>query len=295
MEYNLEQGQFEIIEKAIKYLLTTRKGIVSFLNERGQVIDLEDEISVPDLRYRQDLENGDIGIKSLPFHKPGVKIQRVALIKMNLKINTGLLKRRLKNGTQGMILHDLRIYNDIKYFLDQKEQFILRGIKTKNEFAINDLGKNEVFNCFFQVQDKRDRIRLFNFKDLHDAVVNLTYNVRKVHYNPPFTLMSDSKTLKWSQSKHFETPNGIVSYKEKIEERREIDNWIDLYDNADNSKGNDHSLVVIAFNEYFNNTFRIIEKSPLNLVNTYEGIVLFWCGALEIKNRNAIQSIKIDF
>lgn len=295
MGYELEQGQFEIIEKAINDLLQTRKGIINFLNERGQVIDLEDEIYIPDLRYSRDLENSEIGIKALPFHKYGIKIQRVALIKMNLKINNGLLKRLLKGEMQGMILHDLRIYSDVRRFLDQKEQFILRGIDTKDEFAINDIDKNDIFNCFFHVQDKQDHIRLFNFKDLHEVVVNLDYNLRKGHYNPPFTLMSDSKILKWSQGRHFETSDRIASYKEKIEERREIDNWIDLYDNADNLKGNDHRIVSIASNEQFNNPFKIIEKRSLNIVNTYEGIVLFWCGALEIKNLNSIQCTNIDF
>jgi len=294
MGYNLEPEQFEFIEKAIKIFLSNRKGIFSFLNKKGQVIDLEDEIYIPDYTYSRDLEEGEIGIKSLPFSEYGIKICKVALIKMILKIDRGLLNRWDNNGRQGMVLHDLKIQRDIKRFLDQIEQFILRGTDTKNEFAINDIGKDEVFNCFFHGHYKSYPIRIYEFKDLHEAVLNLGFDLRKEHYNPPFTLMSDSETLKWAEGKYFETLNGIVSYKDKIEKREEIDKWIDLYDNADNSKGDDNSLVCIAHKELFNNTFKIIEKRPLNILSVYGGIGLYWYGALEVKNKNAIQCIKIE-
>ena len=294
MGYNLEPEQFEFIEKAIKSFLSNRKGIFNFLNKRGQVIDLEDEIYIPDYTYSRDLEDGEIGIKSLPFSKYGINISKVALIKMILKIDRGLLNRWINNGRQGMVLHDLKIQRGIKRFLDQIEQFILRGTDTKNEFAINDIGKDGVFNCFFHGHYKHNPISLYKFKDLHTAVVNLNFDLRKEHYNPPFTLMSDSETLKWADCKYFETLDAIVLYKEKIEKREEIDKWIDLYDNADNLKGDDNSLVCIAHNELLNNTFKIIEKRPLNIFSVYRGIVLYWCGALEVKNKNAIQCIKIE-
>ena len=294
MNYNLEPEQFEFIEKAIKNLLTNRKGIFNFLNKRGQVINLEDKIYIPEYTYSRDLYEGEIGIKSLPFSAYGIKIRNLALIKMIIKIDRGLINRWDNNGRQGMVLHDLKIHGDIKRFLDQIEQFMLRGTDTKNEFAINDICKNEVFNCFFHGHYKHYPISLAEFKDLHEAAVSLDFDLRKEHYNPPFTLMSDSETLKWAKYKNFQTPDGIVSYKDKIEKREEFDKWIDLDDNADNSKRDDNSLVCIANKELSNNTFKIIEKSPLSIFTFYGGIVLSWCGALEVNNNNAIQCIKIE-
>lgn len=293
MSYNLDQEQFEIIGEAIKDNLSNRKGIFSFLKKRGQVIDLEDEIYIHDFRYSRDLEDGEIGIKYLPFYKSGIKIRRVALIKIVLKIDEGLLDRWENNGRQGIVLHDLNIYSYIKRFLDQIEQFILRGTDTKLEFAVNDIGVDEVFNCFFHGHQKRDPINIHEFKNLHEAVVNLKYELRKEHYNPPFTLISDSETLKWAEYKYFQTIDGNESYKDKVIELNEINKWIDLHGNADNSNGDDYSLICIANKELFNTPINIIEKSPLNLFNFHSGIVLYWCGALET-SENAIQQVRIN-
>jgi len=168
----------------------------------------------------------------------------------------------------------------------------LRGKDTKYEFAVNDIDQDEIFNCFFHGYDKRFPINLYEFRDIHEAVVNLDFNLREENYNSTFSLMSDSETLKWAAYKYFETLEGIISFKDRIEERKEIDKWIDLYDNTNYSKGDDYRLVCIAHNEQFNYTFKIIEKSPLDLVSVYGGIVLYWCGALETSD-NAIQQIKI--
>ena len=261
------------------------------MKERGQIIDLEDEIYINHFQYSKDLKNSEIGIKSLPFHKNGFKSERIALIKMILKIENGLLNRWEKNGRQGMVLHDLRIHNELQRFYDQIEQFILRGTDTKNRFAANDIRKDEFFNCFFHGHDKRYPIDLSEFKDLHEAVVNLEYDLRKEHYNPPFTLMSDSETLKWPKYKY--TPDGRISLKEKIEERQDIYKWIDLGENADNSKGDDYNLVCIANRDLFNKPIKIIEKNPLNIVCFIDGIILYWVGALEV-SENAIQQIRIN-
>jgi len=105
--------------------------------------------------------------------------------------------------------------------------------------------------------------------------------------------MSDSETLKWSEYKYFEISDRIISFKEKIEERREIYKWIDLGENADNSKGDDYNLVCIANRDLFNNPSKLIEKSPLNIVPFTAGIILYWAGALEA-SENAIQQIRIN-
>jgi len=77
---------------------------------------------------------------------------------------------------------------------------------------------------------------------------------------------------------------------------REIEDWFELV-NADNSKGNDHKFVCIPKYDKFRPTFRLIEKSPLEIFPAYGGgvLVLYWCGALEISDNDAIQRIKILF
>ena len=294
MGYILEKEQFEVIERGVKDLLINRRGIFSLLNKRGQVIDLEEDIEIYNFKYSLELENGEIGIKSKPINLYGIKIKKVALVKMFLKINKELLDRWDSNGRrEATVLHDLKIQNDIRRFLDQIEQFILRGVDTKFEFNVNDIGKEEIFNCFFHGHDKQSPINLYDFRELHEAVIELASDLKKEHYNPPFTLMSDSETLKWAKYKYFETLEGIITFKKRIEEKREIDKWINLYDNADNSKGDDYSLVCVAHNEQFKNTFKIIEKSPLNIVPVNGGIIFYWCGALET-SENAIQQIRIN-
>ena len=92
---------------------------------------------------------------------------------------------------------------------------------------------------------------------------------------------------------YFQTIDGIESYKDKVIELNEINKWIDLHGNADNSNGDDYSLICIANKELFNTPINIIEKSPLNLFNFHSGIVLYWCGALET-SENAIQQVRIN-
>lgn len=293
MDFNLKQEQFEIIENAINEFYSNEKGLFNFLREKGQVIDLKDEIYIPDFRYSRDLENGEIGIKALPFHRSGIKICSVALIKMILKIDYRIFNRWEKNGRHGLILHDLRIHNDVKRFIDQIEQFFLRGIDTKNEFSVSDVSKDEIFNCFFHRHDKRGSITLNDFRKLHEAIVNLKLDLQNANYNNPPTLMSDSVTFKWAESKYFQTIDGIESYKDKVIKMNNISKWINLHGNADNSKGDDYNLVCIANKELFNSLIKIIEKSSLNIINIYGGIALYWCGALEVTD-NAIQIVKID-
>jgi len=291
MGYNLEPEQFEIIGEAIIDYLSNRKGIIKFLRKRGQVIDLEDEIPIPDLRYSRDLEDGEIGIKSILIHKYFTKIHRMAVIRMTLKIDKRLLDRWDNSGRQGMTLHDLKIHNNIKRFLDQIEQFLLRGTDSKLEFAVNDIHEDEELNCFFHGYDIGSDINIHEFRDLHEAVNNLTYELRKCHYNPPFSLMSDSKTLKWAKNKHFPIKDGIESYNRVIE-LNDIDKWIDLNGNADNSRNDDYNLVCIAKKGPFSNPIKIIEKSPLNIIPVNGGIVLYWFGGLET-TENAIKQVKI--
>lgn len=271
----------------------TRKGIINFLREKEGVIDLEDEISIPDFRYSKDLKNRDIGIKSLPFFKNFIKIRRIALIKMVLKIEKRLLDRWENNGRGGMVLHKLNIQNDIKRFFDQIEQFILRGTDTKTAFAVNDIGEDEVFNCFFLGQNNENPINIYEFRDLHEAVSNLKHKLRNYGYNSPFTILSDSETLKWAKYQYFHVGDKRETYKDRVLKLNKCDNWLELNGNADNSKGDDYKLVCFAHNRYFEKAIKIIEKSPINMFNCRGGIVLYWCGALEISD-NAIQIVRIE-
>ncbi len=173
------------------------------------------------------------------------------------------------------------------------EQFLLRGTDTKNIFAVNEIGEDEAFNCFFLGQDNENPIYIHEFRNLHEAVNNLKHELRRNYYNPPFTLMSDSETLNWADYQYFPDKDGIVSYKDRVLELNEITNWIDLHGNGDNSKGDDYNLVCFAHNKYLNKAIKIIEKSPFNMFNYHSGIVLYWCGALEISD-NAIQIVRIE-
>jgi len=293
MGYNLDQEKFNIIAKAIRDYQSKKNGIIKYLRENNQVIDLENKISISDFHYRGELKDREIGIKSIPFSHNFIKIRRIALIKMSLKIDLGLINRCEKKGWHGLILHDLNIQSDIKRFFDQIEQFILRGTDTKTDFDIIDIEKDRGFNCFFQGHNIGDPIAITEFGNLHEIVNNLVHDIRCKYYTPPFCILSDSETLKWAEYKYFHVEDNIESYKDRVLMLNNCDDWLDLYGNADNSKGNDHSLVCFALNYFQDKAVKIIEKNPINIIHVHGGIVLYWCGALEV-TENAIKMVKVN-
>lgn len=55
-------------------------------------------------------------------------------------------------------------------------------------------------------------------------------------------------------------------------------------------------FVIIPLNTSYSLIFKFIEKNPLELFFAYDGsIILYWCGALEIIDINAVQRIKMIF
>jgi len=237
-----------------------------------------------------ELRDREIGIKALPFFDNFIKIRKVALIKMSLKIDKRLLDRWDKRGRQGLVLHDLNIHNDILRFLNQVEQFILRGTDTILEFAVNDIHDEYGFNYFFHNITSEKSITINEFREVHETVNDLVYQLRKYYYNPPFTLLSDSNTLKWARINFFPDKDGIVTFRDRVMELNDIDKWLDLSGNADNPNGDETNLVCIAEKKLYSDPIRIIEKEPLNIISVYDGIIIYWVGALEAED-NAISRL----
>lgn len=284
---NLKQEQFEIIAEAIKNYHSKKEGIIKYLREHGQILDLKDEISIPNFNFSRELKDREIGIKSLPFFYEFINIRKIALIKMNLNIHRGLLDRWEKKGRQGLVLHDLGIHNDILRFLNQVEQFILRGIDTKMEFDLNDIQDKQGFNYFFQGDSS---LIIDDFRVLHETVVDLTYKLSMNHYHPPFSLLTDSNTLGWANRNFFPNTEPIDSYKDRVIKLNDIDEWLDLKGNGDKHKKYEADLICMAKKRPYSDPIKVIEKEPLDIIQVYGGIVIYWIGGLEAEE-NAISRL----
>ncbi|MHA1250201.1 MAG: hypothetical protein ACTSRP_09460 [Candidatus Helarchaeota archaeon] len=287
MDYNLDQEQFNIIAKAIMDYQSKKDGIIKYLRENNQVIDLEDKLSISNFHYSREMKDREIGIKDLPFFGNFIKIGRIALIKMSLKIDKSLIDWCEKRGWDGLLLQDLNIHNDVKRFLDLIEQFILRGSNTKLKFDLNDIQDKKGFNYFFH---SGSSIVIDNFKDLHEAVVNLTYKLSMNYFHPPFTLLTDSNTLNWANRNYFQNTESIDTYRDRVIKLNDIDCWLDLNGNGDAPNSNEADLICIANKRPYSDPIRLIEKKPVNIIPFYGGIVLYWAGALEVED-NAISRI----
>jgi len=91
----LEQEKYKIIEKAINDYLSKKEGIIKYLREKDQIIDLKEKIPINNFNFSKKLRVGEIGIKAIPFSDYFIKIHCLALIVMCLKIDNNLINKGL--------------------------------------------------------------------------------------------------------------------------------------------------------------------------------------------------------
>ncbi len=292
MNFNFTEKQAKIIRKDFKEFLLDKGRFLHFLRERGEICDVEDEI-YPDISFNQELKHGQIGIRSQNVGFIDSKLKKIGVIKMILKIDHRLVNVWVENGMKRNVIHAFEVFSDIVRFSNQIEQFILRGVDTKIPFTVNELKGDEYFESFFCSFNETEEIEVSEPGGFHRALGKLKKNLRSKNYFPPFTLLSDYKTkVKAEIGPHYYEVPGKTE-KSIIKENNDIAEWIDPI-NANNSKENDNKLICFPKTDEYNLNFRVIEKSPLELFIANDGsIVLFWCGALEIINKQSIQRIKI--
>ncbi len=256
-------------------------GIIPLLRKEGLVKRLESEIfdNIKDQEHNK-IYPCKVGLNDY-------NIDYVAKIWMILKIRKFDIDKIVAMGEDvGSILH-LGILPYLTDFFHQIEKVILRGLDKK---GIN-------FDCFFGRTIENEGINLIS------TVIRLTHNLKESGFNPPFILMSDFNTLHRAEvGPLIQTPEGyLISKKRQIENMDDIFKWIELLNDAD--KDNDHELVCIPKSKQNKPTFKLIEKSPLEVTFRYNGgtngnlnyvIDICWYGALKIDDPNSIQRIKIN-
>lgn len=293
MNYSFTKEQCEIIEKDFEDFLIDKGKFLHFLRERGEILNFRNEI-YPDISFSEELKHGEIGIKSHNINLIDSKLKKIAVIKMMLYINKRLVDDWISREMKENLIQAFRIFPEMVRFSNQIEQFILRGLDTRIPFKVSELNGDENFESFFCSFNKIPSIKVDKSGGFHEAAQILKSNLKKANFFPPFTLLSDSKTKSMAEigPHYFEVSR--KTEKRNIEESNDISKWIDLV-NADNSNDEDHKLICIPNREKYGETFRVLEND-LKIFFTYNRrIVLYWCGALEIIDKNAIQRIKIIF
>ena len=290
--YVLTEEQRETITQEIEHFIQSKGSIVPFLREKELVTELEEQINYD---FSQELEHGKIGIKTQRVNSSDYNIDHVAVIKMTLRINERYIK--------DLITHS-HIFKTLVNFYQQLEKFILRGNDIINTFDLIQLEGNERFDSFFFCPEEAASSKIVKFGDLYRIVSEMETKLRREGFNPPFILMSDSVTHTRAEMLH---PISDVMKSERqniIDGKKNIDDWIDLIYNADDLEKVDHKLVCIPKSKQQKSTFRLIEKNSLEIsFRNNSGlderlnfiIDVYWCGVLEIKDKNAVQCVKIRF
>ncbi len=300
--YVLSEEQREIIKQEIRHFIHSNGRILQFLRERELVDNLEEEIIYD---FGQELEHGKIGIKSQRVSSSDYNMDYIAVIKITLKINIRFIENWISNGRklEDIVFHP-HIFKKLVNFYQQLEKFILRGMDIIDSFDLKNLEGTETFDSFFCSPKETASINLNKFGDLYGAVGEMEIKLRREGFNPPFILLSDSATHMRAEMFHA-ISNVMKSERQTIIDGKEnIDDWIDLIYNADDLEKIDHKLVCIPKFKQIKPTFRLIEKSYLEISFRNNGgldgglnynIDVYWCGALEISDKNAVQCIKIRF
>jgi len=201
---------------------------------------------------------------------------------MGLEIKKEIINNWFLNGRKGEnILKELNLEDDLEQFALQLEQFILRGTDPMDE--------GETFDCIFpEDDDGKTPIDVKEIGDLHRAINRLGLPLKHKDVNPNLIIMCDSKTFEWRNKSY----NNGITLKKRIKKTKGIKKWINLTYNTDSSRGDNRHFVCIANMNFLN---IIEEKSPVNIVPNNDNILLYWCGALKIKDPDAIQRININY
>ena len=238
------------IEKILKYDIEQRNtGIVPLLRKEGLVKRLNCEIF--------DNFDKEQEISMLNICKVGsndFNIKYVAKIWNVVKIRKFDIDKLVAMGKNVAVELHSGIFSSINNFFHHIEKFILRGIDNKDI----------VVDCFFSKTNK-------NAKNLNSAVKGLTDKLKVAGFSPPFILMSDSNTLIRAKSSPpiLTLKGNLISKKREIEDLDDIFKWIELLDNA--NKENDHKIVCIPKSKQNKPTFKLIEKSPLEITFRHNG------------------------
>ncbi len=216
---------------------------------------------------------------------------KVFIIEMALEIKKELIQQWFSKGRNNdNILKELDLEKSLEKFSIQVEQFILRGVDTKNKFDIIELNENEPLECFFPNNELKSPKKVKELGDLHQAILSLGLPLHYRDINPSYVLMSDPKSFEW-RNKHYTIG---VTLNERIKETKKIKDWININYNAESSRGKNRHCVCIANLNYI----KIIEeKNPVNIVHSpyNDNLIIYWCGVFKVKDPKAIEQIEISY
>ncbi len=281
----IKQEIEEKIRQDIKSKIQSKKGIFKFLRENKLICKFDDPI---DLKFNHSLKDGQIGIKSQIISSNHCDIRNIAVIRMDL-VN---VVEDFYSNPDSIDYINHKCLSKLNQFFNYLEKFILRGLDIIDLFDINEIKENISFNCFFRESDNNQ----FNVnleRDLYNAIVKVK-SILNRFYQPPYILMSDSKTHTRGEIYGVSRGNPINLTRLIKKYHREIDEWIDLLFNADNLEKDDHRLVCIPKSD--RNNFCLVEKEDIsvNVSVLNNRIIIYWGGALQLRNSQSIQQIKLN-
>ncbi len=271
------------IKKILKDDIEQRSiGIVPLLRKEGLVKRLESEIFD---NYNKEQEKSMINLCKVSSNE--YNIDYVAKIWMIVKVRKSDIDKFVAMGKNVAVELHRGIFSALNNFFHQIEKFVLRGTD-KKDISID---------CFFGKSSENYA------KNLNSAVKGLIDKLKIAGFTTPFILMSDSNIHRRAKTDPpiLTTEGKLISKETELENLDDIFKWIELFHNAD--KENNHKLVCIPKSKQNKPTFKLIEKSPLEVTFRYNGgtdgnlnhvIDICWYGALQIDDPNSIQRIRIN-
>jgi len=177
------------------------------------------------------------------------------VIEMVLEIKKELVDKWYSSGKkENKLLEDLELRSYLERFSDQIEQFIL----------------NEMINFSHPLES-------LSIENLNNGISNLICRLKNTHFIT-FTLITDSKTLLWSENE--ELKNG-KTVKEQMEKKNYIKEWSEITFKAENLEEGNHRIICIPDNR---KALRLIQESPVNIEFNNNRIHIYWLGVLELEN-----------
>ena len=201
-----------------------------------------------------------------------------AEIKMNIEINKGLIDRWERQGrTKESLINRLGISEEITNFSDCLEKYLLRGQSVEFPFTNIKLIGGDKSDGFFCESTNTLIINNNEKNAFYEAIINIQH---EFEYRSGIVLMSNPKYYNQyddkAQYKNLLKINKLIPIKEK------------------------DFIWVLNLDEY-NPPFRYYENN-FSIDVAYGGglntnlryvFLLYWCGVLEINNKEAIKCIKI--
>lgn len=223
----------------------------------------------------------------LPFlrerqNKQSLTYGNVAEIKLSLEINPGLVNKWIREGMEGeSVITIFEISSDLNHFSNYLEQFILRGKNVKAPISRIELREGENSDYLLCKSNITGTVNPNNKEEFYEALLDIKHKVKDFVDSSNYTLICNMKVFRDTRIQHIENLLGVKD-------------WIDIKDNdfVCILNGEDYYPPSLIFKE--NLDVRSAYGGGLN-TNLRYGFLVYWCGALEIKNKDSIQCIKIEY